>query len=156
MYNTHYSFLDKNVISYVYFLFIYVIALLKCVLASAQENQTFAVCFKFRLLWPEYSLSSYFRGTHNSSASGINNLNCHLNFMYVFSQCIITNMYDVFHMFFLQNLWTFSSLIILIFDVYFKQLVPRKYEAPVYTVFWTKSRFSFKSVTWFIYKYYKV
>ena len=32
----------------------------------------------------------------------------------------------------LQNLRTFSSLIIQIFDVYFKQLVPRKYEAPVY------------------------
>ena len=48
------------------------------------------------------------------------------------SCCIITNMSDVFHMFFLQNLWTFFSLVILIFDVYFKQLVSRKYEAPVY------------------------
>ena len=41
-------------------------------------------------------------------------------------------MYDVFYMFFLQNLWTFSSLIILYFYVYCKQLVPRKYETPVY------------------------
>ena len=44
-------------------------------------------------------------------------------------------MYDLFHMFFQQNLWMFSSLIIPIFDVHFKQLVPWKYEAPVYSDF---------------------
>ena len=38
----------------------------------------------------------------------------------------------IFHMLFLQNLWMFPSLIILIFYVYFKQLVPRKYEGPIY------------------------
>ena len=81
-----------------------------------------------------YSLSSYFRGTPNSTVSDINNLNWHVYLTHglLISHCIITNMYDVFHIFFLQNLWTFSSLIILILDVYFKQLVPRKYEAPVY------------------------
>ena len=41
----------------------------------------------------------------NSAVSDINNLNQHL--------------YDMFHMFFLQ-------------DVYFKQLVQQKYEVPVY------------------------
>ena len=66
----------------------------------------------------------------------INNLKCRLNLILIkclsISHGIITNMYYVFHMFFLQNLWTFSSLFILFF-IYCKQLVPRKYEAPVYS-----------------------
>ena len=86
------------------------------------------------------TLASYFRGTLNSAVSDINNLICHsiftklpytfnVHFLIVFSALCMT-----YFTFFLPNLLTFSSFIILIFDVYFKQLVSQKYEAPVYCI----------------------